>query len=630
MFPWRPKLPSGLRVAALVLLAVLLVAATAFGTSSIQRSAEQHAFERVQHSQQLLTAWLGRSNALRVFLQTGDPAALADFNRLTGPVRAALQTVRADARDVASARPFLAGQVRSERRWHGLALRAAQNIRVHGVRPLPLAMTKPRSDASAAFQAANEHYTAVMEARRREDIRSASGIGIGIVAVAVLILAIAALAVTRASRRRETRLMQGQLLVLERQRRALDEAQRIAHVGSWSWDSENDEATWTTEMYTIFGRDPARGPASSEELFAHIHPDDREKVMAGYAGTFGGGPSFELEYRVVDDSGSTRTLHGIGRRDPDHPGVYAGTVQDVTGLRRVERQLRSERDYGAAITSSMHEGFMITRDGAILEVNQALCDLTGLAREELVGARAPYPFWAPEAAAEIARQRALIGEQGHEFEATFMRKDTTRFEVSVTAVPARGADGQLLGYVSTVRDVSERKRHLAELERLATHDPLTGLANHRAFHERLRAEVSRASRAGLPLSVAILDLDHFKAINDHNGHLVGDSVLRELGERLQDITRAGELVARVGGEEFAWILNVDGAEALAAVERLRHAIAATPFQQVGTLTISVGVCDLTAAVDDTELYERADQALYAAKQQGRNRTHQYASGPIAV
>ena len=630
MFPWKPKLSSGLRVAWLVLLPVLLVAATAFGTSSIQRSAEQHAFERVQHSPQLLAAWLGRSNALRVFLQTGDTAALEDFNRLTAPVQAALQTVRADARDVAPARPIVAGQARSEARWHGLALRAAQSIRVHGVRALPLAMTKPRSDASAAFQAANEHYTAVMEARRREDIQRASGIGIGIVVVAVLIFAIAALALTRASRRRETRLMQGQLLVLERQRRALDEAQRIAHVGSWSWDSKNDEATWTTEMYTIFDRDPARGPATSEELFAHIHPDDRAMLAARYAETFGGGPSFELEYRIVDDSGATRTLHGIGRRDPDRPGVYAGTVQDVTELRRAERQLRSERDYGAAITSSMHEGFMMTRDGAILEVNQALCDLTGLARDELVGARAPYPFWAPEAADEIARERALIGEQGHEFETTFMRRDTTRFEVSITAVPARGADGNLIGYVSTVRDISERKRHLADLERLATHDPLTGLANHRVFHERLRAEVSRASRARQPLSVAILDLDHFKAVNDDNGHLVGDSVLRELGERLQAITREGELVARVGGEEFAWILNGDGSEALGAAERLRHSIAATPFKQVGRLTISVGVCDLTAAVDGDQLYERADQALYTAKQQGRNRTHQYAPAPIAV
>ena len=299
----------------------------------------------------------------------------------------------------------------------------------------------------------------------------------------------------------------------------------------------------------------------------------------------------------------------------------------MTELRQVERQLRHERDYGAAITSSMHEGFILTRDGAILEVNQALCELTGFTREELVGAGAPYPFWAPEAAEEISRQRALIDERGHEFETTYMRKDGTRFDASITSVAARTTDGELLGYVSTVRDVSERKRHMAELERLATHDPLTGLPNHRAFHERLRDEVARASRHGQPLSVAILDVDHFKSINDQHGHRVGDSVLHELGQRLSTILREGELVARVGGEEFAWILNADGAEAFAAAERARHAISDKPFAQVGAVTMSIGVCDLTAASDVDDLYERADQALYLAKGQGRNRTCQHIPQP---
>jgi diguanylate cyclase (GGDEF)-like protein/PAS domain S-box-containing protein len=617
------KLSGGLRSAWLVALPVILVAATVFATSSIQRSAEQRGFDGVQHSQRLLAVWLDRTNALRVFLQTGSSSAFEEFDSLAVPFQAAMQIERTDTRDVATAQPILANEVRDAERWHSLALLAAANIRRHGVRPLPIAITKPRSDASAAFQAANEHYTAAMAARRTSDIEDASEIGIGIVVLAVLIIALAALVVARATRGRERRLMEDQMLVLGQQRLALDDAQRLARVGSWSWDTEKDQATWTTEMYTIFDRDPARGPATSDELLAYVHPDDREQLAAGYATTFGGGSAFELNYRIVQASGVMRTLHGLGRRDPDRPDIYVGTVQDVTDLRQVERQLRRERDYGAVITSSMHEGFILTRDGAILEVNQAICELTGFTREELVGAHAPYPFWAPESADELSRQRALIGEHGHDFEAMYMRKDGTRFDASITSVAARTADGELLGYVSTVRDVSERKLHLAELERLATHDPLTGLANHRVFHERLRAEAARASRNRQPLSVAILDLDHFKDINDQHGHLVGDSVLRELGQRLRDITRASELFARVGGEEFAWILNADGPEAFAAAERARHAIIDTPFQHVGAVTMSVGVCDLTPAIDVQELYERADQALYLAKGRGRNQTYQY-------
>jgi hypothetical protein len=286
------RLSSWLRHSWLVLLPVLVVAVTAFATSSIEKSAEQRAFDRIQHSQHLLGAWLDRSNALRVFLQTGNTAALAEFNRLGVPFQAALRAERTDVRDVADARPILASEMLRAEGWYSLALLAAANIREHGVRPLPLAVTKPRSNASAAFLAETERYSIVMEAHRRSDIEAASNIGIGIVVLAELILAIVALAVTRASRGRERRLMEDQMLVLEQQRLALDDAQRIARVGSWSWDTEHDQASWTTEMYTIFDRDPARGPATSEELFAHIHPEDREQLAAGYASTFGGGPSF--------------------------------------------------------------------------------------------------------------------------------------------------------------------------------------------------------------------------------------------------------------------------------------------------------------------------------------------------
>ena len=173
------KLLRRLRGGWLVALPVILVAATVFATSSIQKSAEQQGFDRVQHSQRLLAAWLDRGNALRVFLQTGSTSALEEFDRLAVPFQAALQTERTDVRDVATAQPILANEVHTAQRWHSLALLAAASIRRHGVRPLPIAITKPRSDASAAFQAANEHYTAAMEARRRATsrLRRRSGSG---------------------------------------------------------------------------------------------------------------------------------------------------------------------------------------------------------------------------------------------------------------------------------------------------------------------------------------------------------------------------------------------------------------------------------------------------------------------
>ncbi len=413
-------------------------------------------------------------------------------------------------------------------------------------------------------------------------------------------------------------------LELRRERLALAEAQQIAQVGSWSWDTRADDATWSPEMYRILGRDIARGPATSEEFFAYLHPEDRDRVAAGYEHAFGAGETFELDYRIIrGDDQKLRALRGLGRRDIERPELYVGTVQDVTELREAERDALRQRDYVAAILTSMGEGFLLTRDGSILEVNDALCQLTGYARDELIAARVPYPFWAPEAIEQINEYRHAIAgaTDARELETIYLRKDGTRVEVCITTLTASDQSGQPLGYVTTVRDISEQRRHQGELEHLATRDPLTGLLNHRIFHERLGQEVARSCRHARPLSVAVLDLDHFKHINDRNGHPVGDQVLREVAGRLETLLRAGEHLARVGGEEFAWLLpDTDRDGAHAAAERARHAISTNPFPHGGTLTISIGISELAGTTDPARLYEQADQALYAAKQQGRNRT----------
>jgi diguanylate cyclase (GGDEF)-like protein len=191
----------------------------------------------------------------------------------------------------------------------------------------------------------------------------------------------------------------------------------------------------------------------------------------------------------------------------------------------------------------------------------------------------------------------------------------------VNARAAHNPDGSVLGWVIAIRDVSDRRPYQAELERLATHDPLTGLANHRLFHQRLGEEVAMARRYERPLCVAILDLDHFKQINDLHGHLVGDQALALVAERLAGAVREGELLARVGGEEFGWILpeaDEDGAQA--AAERARAAVGGAELEPVGRVTVSAGVACLGDGTDASTLYDRADQALLMAKRQGRDRT----------
>jgi diguanylate cyclase (GGDEF)-like protein len=154
---------------------------------------------------------------------------------------------------------------------------------------------------------------------------------------------------------------------------------------------------------------------------------------------------------------------------------------------------------------------------------------------------------------------------------------------------------------------------------LASTDGLTGLPNQRTFRERLADEVSLARLHGRRLALALFDLDRFKRVNDTHGHEAGDRVLAETARRLAAEARRGELVARAGGEEFAWILpDTGGPGAMAAAERALRAVSGTPFPGVGTLTMSGGVAALDEGADARELFRRADAALYRAKAAGRD------------
>jgi diguanylate cyclase (GGDEF)-like protein len=174
-------------------------------------------------------------------------------------------------------------------------------------------------------------------------------------------------------------------------------------------------------------------------------------------------------------------------------------------------------------------------------------------------------------------------------------------------------------------------RSLADAERRAASDPLTGLANHRAFQERLASEVQRAVRHRRPLALAVIDLDHFKRVNDTHGHQVGDRVLVEAGRILRERSRTVDLVARMGGEEFAWLMpETDAASAWEAADRAREAIAAHAFEGVGRVTISAGVCDLAAAGEAERLFALADGALYYAKHRGRDLVVRYSADEVDV
>ncbi len=181
------------------------------------------------------------------------------------------------------------------------------------------------------------------------------------------------------------------------------------------------------------------------------------------------------------------------------------------------------------------------------------------------------------------------------------------------------------GFVRTFTDTTERKRLEQELDRLSRIDPLTGAMTRRAFDQRLVEEIERARRFDHSMTLLMADLDHFKQVNDTWGHHAGDEALRGFG--IVWATQEGrmhDLMGRIGGEEFALLLPETGIDAaVVAAERVREAVARHPIDlgiqgQRFYVTVSVGVAQLRASESASELIQRADRALYAAKAAGRN------------
>ena len=173
----------------------------------------------------------------------------------------------------------------------------------------------------------------------------------------------------------------------------------------------------------------------------------------------------------------------------------------------------------------------------------------------------------------------------------------------------------------------ENARRFREAKRLADLDALTGLHNRRYFHEMLARECARAHRYSRKLALIVFDLDDFKEVNDRIGHLAGDSALAEAAERLRTAVRSADVACRVGGDEFAVILPesaiTDGEQLFT---RIQQAISTEPIGQAGRLHLSAGVTELTPQDDSISLFERADNALYRAKEAGKGRAFSAADG----
>jgi diguanylate cyclase (GGDEF)-like protein/PAS domain S-box-containing protein len=450
----------------------------------------------------------------------------------------------------------------------------------------------------------------------------------------------------------------------------------------WAYDPAADRFTFVSEHAERMLGHPAADWVDAAFWAGLMHPDDRDAAVAYCLSETAAGRDHDFEYRALAADGREVVVRDMVRLVRDAEGAVAGlrgVMVDVTDRRRdaeelarlgaIERTAAQEQAAMRRVAVEVARG--VGADRIMASVARECAGLLGtesaiVARFEpdeavvvatfgthsAVGER--LPTVGDGALARVARTGAgaLIADYASLPPDAPLRAHALAhgYRASVAA-PVEGA-GRLWGAVlATTKDPAglpggamERLASFAELvalavanaaartelHLLATTDTLTGLANRRAFEERMAEEVERAVRHARPLSLVLLDLDHFKHVNDAHGHPVGDRVLAEIAGRLRLRARAGDTLARMGGEELAWLMpETEGADALRAAERLRAEIEGEVFGGEVAVTVSGGVCDLAAARGAPELYRLADEALYWAKGHGRNQMRRYSAAMAA-
>ena len=292
-------------------------------------------------------------------------------------------------------------------------------------------------------------------------------------------------------------------------------------------------------------------------------------------------------------------------------------INDLTRHREVERAVRESEDRLAKFMQASVEGIVFHKDGIITDANPPLLALLGHTLHEIVG-RKNLEFIAPEQVPKVLEVMAAGAETA--YESVLLHKDGTRIPVEfIVRTIERGGERLRM---TIVRDMRDRDAARSHIDHLAHHDSLTGLLNRMAFMERLETLMASGRARDAQGALLFIDLDHFKRVNDSLGHLAGDVLLQTLAQRLRQLLRASDLVARFGGDEFLVLLP--GPQPLDVVQEVAQKILtafAVPLLLEGrsiSVTPSVGIALYPLhANTPSDLIRCADAAMYLAKQQGR-------------
>ena len=443
--------------------------------------------------------------------------------------------------------------------------------------------------------------------------------------------------------------------VLAEERRRLNEAQAIAHQGSWEVDIETGAVTLSDKVFEMYGIVRESFGEDVLEALSHIHPDDRDRVTAAYETCARTGEALKVSYRVIrPNDGEQRHFDVRGRRLSQEGGGtrMVGAITDVTEVTQQVKAIAEARAASAfqnAVISASPDIVYVYDVATLTTVwaNRSLTELLGYGSDDTkgIGGHVLADLVPEEDIALFQAGLVAVGEADDDeviqLNHRVRQADGTLRWFSQRSTPLhRDEHGHVTQLVSAMRDITDGMELQKRMEHFALHDDLTGLPNRALLIDRLNTALTRSTRDQREVAVLFCDLDGFKRVNDTAGHAAGDAVLLETSRRIQAVLREGDTVARVGGDEFVVVIEpwnrpgrgsqagADRTLALHVAQRLATAVR-QPIDVEGvehvvsaSIGITYGTIPPTGHATPTTaeaVLQDADAAMYRAKGLGKDR-----------
>ncbi len=406
--------------------------------------------------------------------------------------------------------------------------------------------------------------------------------------------------------------------------------------GVWDWNPKTDKAMFSGRWKEMIGYAEHEFPDNGAAWADHLHPDDKDRVLSAVRDCFAGNQSFyAVEFRMRCKDGSWKWISSRGKlvaRDVDgNPLRIIGIHTDISDRKQAEHQLKI-----AATAFEAQEGILITdANSVILRVNRSFTNITGYTAEEVIGqnprilrsGRHDANFYA-------AMWKDILSSGRWTGEIWNRRKNGEVYPEQLAITAVKDSNNIVTNYVATIVDFTMNKASEEKIKRLAFYDHLTFLPNRQLLMDRLKHALPSSARSGKQGALLFIDLDNFKTLNDTLGHSIGDLLLQQVAQRLETCVREGDTVSRFGGDEFVILLenlSDNAVESAAQTETVGMKILATlntPYRLAAheyRSTSSIGATLFNGHQHAPEsILVQADQAMYQAKNAGRNTLHFFA------